>query len=282
MRFTSYLHLLRPANLLMLALGVGLGFWLGHAPGHALTLAGLVIAAVCAAGFGNVVNDIADIETDKISHPRRPLAAGELRATAAAIFAAALACLGTAAAFLASWQHGLGTLVPLGLLLLYALFFKATPLVGNILISLLVGYGIVFGGLLGAGMHRLAVPAILAFLLNASREIVKDVQDDKGDRLAGLKTTASLSRPVIKRIVAACGILYAVLVAVPFLLHDFGLAYALVCLVAVAPLHVYWCMLFFNPDWERAAGRMSSFIKYEMVCGMAALALDGFVHAVMR
>ncbi len=282
MRLTSYLKLLRPANLLMLALGVGLGFWLGHAPGNALTLAALVIAAACAAGFGNVVNDIADIATDKISHPGRPLATGELPAAAAAAFAAALACMGTAAAFLASWQHGLGALVPLGLLLLYALFFKATPLIGNMLVSVLVGYGIVFGGLLGAGLHRLVVPAILAFLLNTSREIVKDVQDEKGDRLAGLKTTASLPHPVIKTIIAGCGILYAALVAVPFLLHDFGVAYALVCLVAVAPLHLYWCILFFKPDWERTAGTISSLIKYEMACGLAALAVDGFVHAVMR
>ncbi len=282
MRPTSYLKLLRPGNLLMLALGVSLGFWLGHAGGHVLTLASLVIAAACAAGFGNVVNDIADISTDKISHPQRPLATGELSAAAAAAFAAALACIGTGAAFLASWQHGIGTLVPLCLLLLYALFFKATPLIGNILVSALVGYGIVFGGLLGAGMHRLAVPAMLAFLLNASREIVKDVQDEKGDRLAGYKTTASLPRPVIKTIVAGCGILYAVLVAVPYLLRDFGIAYGVVCLASVVPLHIYWFILFFKADWELKAGKISSLIKYEMVCGLAALAMDGFVNAVMR
>jgi geranylgeranylglycerol-phosphate geranylgeranyltransferase len=274
MKLFSYIKLLRPANMLMIVFGAGLGFWLAHAGGHLHTLALLIVAAVCAGGFGNVVNDIADITTDRVSHPKRPLAAGDISKSGAMVFA--VLCVGAAvvSAFFASWQHGVGTLAPLFLLHLYALFFKGTPLAGNVLVSVLVAYAVIFGGLLGPDLHRLFVPAILAFLLNMSREIIKDIQDEPGDRAAGYVTTASLPHPALKIIIALCGFAYAMLVIVPYVTRGFGIVYALVCLAAVAPLHIWWNMLFYRSEWQKSAGKISSLIKYEMLCGLLALALD--------
>jgi geranylgeranylglycerol-phosphate geranylgeranyltransferase len=272
-----YIRILRPVNILMLALGVALGFWLSHAPGGPAALVLPVLAAMCAAGFGNVVNDCADVVTDAISHPTRPLVTAELSRRSAKAYAALLAVLALSCGFAASPAHGIGTLAPLMLLLCYALFFKATPLAGNILVSALVAYGPLFGGILGNGLHRLYVPATLAFLLNLSREIVKDIQDLPGDRAAGYVTTASLTAPALKAIIAACGALYALLVFVPFLLQDFGVTYVLVCLIAVAPLHAYWSVLFYRSNVRQTAGKISSLIKYEMLFGLAAMAADGLV-----
>ena len=281
MKLFSYIKLLRPANMLLIAFATGLGFWLAHAGGHLQRLAMLICAAMCAGGFGNVVNDITDIATDRVSHPKRPLAAGDISKNGAKVFA--VLCAGAAAicAFFASWQHGAGALAPLLLLLLYALFFKGTPLAGNVLVSVLVAYAIIFGGLLGPDLERLFVPAILAFLLNVPREIIKDIQDAPGDRAAGYITTASLPRFALKAIIALCGLLYAMLVIVPYVTRGFGIVYALVCLVAVAPLHIWWSMMVYKSDWQKSAGKISSLIKYEMICGLMALALDeavkGFV-----
>ncbi|HMD67658.1 MAG TPA: UbiA family prenyltransferase [Chitinivibrionales bacterium] len=274
MRPVAFVRILRPVNLLMLALGVALGFWLAFAPGGLTALGLLALAAAAAAGFGNVVNDIADIATDRVSHPGRPLASGAMSKNAAIVYATVLAAASAAAAFAVSIPHGAGVVVPLCLLLAYALFFKATPLAGNVLVSLLVAYGIVFGGLLGPGLHRLIAPAVLAFLLNLPREIVKDIQDRQGDAAAGYVTSAALPRRVLTAVIAVCGLLYAVLVTVPFLSRDFGMLYAAICLATVVPLHVRWSLLFYKSDWEKSAARISSLIKYEMLCGLAALALD--------
>ena len=281
MKLFSYIKLLRPANTLMIAFGVGLGFWLAHTGGHLYMLVMLLVAAVCAGGFGNVVNDIADIATDRVSHTKRPLATGDISKSNAVIYAVLLACAGTINAFFASWQHGAGTLVPLFLLLLYALFFKGTPLAGNVLVSVLVAYAIIFGGFMGPGLHRLFVPAILAFLLNVPREIIKDIQDEPGDKAAGYVTTASLPHPALKTIIALCGFMYAMLVIVPYVTRGFGIVYALVCLAAVAPLHIYWNMLFYKSDWRQSAGKISALIKYEMICGLLALALDEAAKGLM-
>jgi geranylgeranylglycerol-phosphate geranylgeranyltransferase len=274
MKLFSYIKLLRPANMLMIAFGVGLGFWLAHAGAHLHMLVLLIVAAMCAGGFGNVVNDIADIATDRVSHPKRPLAAGEISKSSAVAFAILCAGAAVMSAFFASWQHGAGTLVPLFLLLLYALFFKGTRLAGNVLVSVLVAYAVIFGGLLGPDINRLFVPAALAFLLNLPREIIKVIQDEPGDRAAGYVTTASLPHPALKVIIALCGLLYAMLVIVPYVTRGFGIVYALACLIAVAPLHIYWSMLFYKSDWRQSAGKISSLIKYEMLCGLLALAMD--------
>jgi geranylgeranylglycerol-phosphate geranylgeranyltransferase len=277
MKFLTYIKILRPGNMLLISVGVGLGFWLAHAAGHLQTLALLIIAAVGAGGFGNVANDIADIATDRVSHPSRPLAKGDISKGSAKFFAFFCAAAAIICGFLSSWQHGIGAIAPLLLLLLYALVFKGTPLAGNILVSALVAYTIVFGGLLGPDVQRLFVPAILAFLLNMPREIIKDVQDEPGDTAAGYVTTASLPHPALRAIIAVCGLLYAMLVIVPYISRGFGIAYALVCLVVVAPLHVYWSWLFYREDFQKSAARISALIKWEMVAGLGAMGVDEII-----
>jgi 4-hydroxybenzoate polyprenyltransferase len=235
----------------------------------------LVVAAMSCAGFGNIVNDIADIETDRISHPARPLANGEISVSHACVFAAALALISLACSFSVSVPHGIGVVVPLVLLGLYAAFLKGTRILGNVLVSVLVAYGIIFGALMaGGGSFRLFIPAFLAFLLNFPREIIKDVQDLRGDSAAGITTSAVLPSKVLRIIIACCAITYLVLVFTPFIFHQFGMLYALLCLVAVIPLHIYWFVLFCTSDWNKTAGTISSIIKYEMLCGLCALALD--------
>jgi len=280
MKPLAFITILRPANLLILGLAVGLGFWLGHAPGGAIACALLVAAAVCCAGFGNTVNDIADISTDSISHPLRPLAKADLSRKAAQFYAVFLALAACICAFLVSMPHFVGTVIPIVMLLLYAKFFKATPLVGNVLVSMLVAYGILFGALAGTGIHRLCVPALLAFLLNMCREIVKDVQDQQGDDAAGLITSASIARPILKNIIALCGMAYALLVFLPWVRHDFGIAYAIVCIAVVAPLHIAWTFLLYKKDLAASSAGISSLIKFELLAGLVALAADGFLTTI--
>jgi geranylgeranylglycerol-phosphate geranylgeranyltransferase len=280
MKMMPFFKILRPANMLMLAVGVLCGFWLSHC-NHLPDLILLIFSAACCAGFGNVVNDLADIETDRISHPNRPLPKKEISKSSAVVYSAALACAALVCGFSVSWQHGVGVIIPLCLLWLYAAFFKGTRLIGNSIISLLVAYGIIFGGLSGSGLHLLYVPAFLAFTLNISREIIKDIQDLRGDTAAGYATTAVLPARVLRIIIAACGVIYALFVFVPYLTGGFGAAYALCCLFLVVPLHVYWTVIFYKSDWQMSASRISGVIKYEMIAGLFALACDEIIRTGM-
>jgi geranylgeranylglycerol-phosphate geranylgeranyltransferase len=270
----ALIKIVRPGNALMTGAAVGLGFWLARSAAPVTSLFLLMVAAMSAVGFGNVVNDIVDIESDRVSHPERPLPKNELSCNEAAIFAFFCACFSLANAFLVSPVHGIATLVPLVLLSLYAFFFKATPLAGNIVVSFLVAYALLFGGLMAPRMERLFIPVLLAFLLNIAREIVKDFQDEKGDRKAGLKTTAALPKKVLKALILLASGIYLVFLFFPFALKQFGAVYCIVCVFIVIPLHVYWSFLVSGKKWSSHLSRISSLIKFEMLAGLLALAAD--------
>ena len=270
----AYLKILRPGNALMAMVTVALGFWLS---GSLLPIASLVqmaIAAFCAVGFGNVVNDIVDVESDRISHPERPLPRSELSLLTAIILAFFLCSFSFTNAFLVSITHGIGTAIPLALLTLYAFFLKGTPLGGNLIVSLLVAYTIVFGGLSAPQCGRLFIPALLAFLLNFCREIIKDVQDEPGDRAAGVETSAVLPKPLLKTVVLGFSAIYAVFLFIPFLLKQFGVVYLIASAAIVLPLHCYWSFLVFQHQWKESLQRISFIIKIEMLAGLLALAAD--------
>ncbi len=270
----AYLKIIRPVNAVLAATGVSLGFWLtgNNAPVTGLVL--LVIATICALGFGNVINDIKDAEGDRINHPGRPLPNGEISPLAALIFASLLATVSLITSINVSLYHCFATLVPLVLLILYTLFFKGVPLLGNIIISLLVAYTIVFGGLSSPDVTIILAPAFLAFLLNLSREIVKDMEDKEGDLKAGVHTTATLSDRSLKTVLFIPGLLYMPLIYIPYFLGHFHWIYLVICIAVLLPLHIFWFLLLVKKNNKKRLGQISTAIKIEMLGGLAALAID--------
>lgn len=269
-----YLRIARLHNALMTGIAVALGFWLGRStlPLPALVL--LIIAAVAATAFGNVINDIHDVATDRISHPLRPLPRNEISLHSAWLYTVYLMITALGSAAFISPTHLAATLLPLLLLACYTKFLKGTPLAGNIVVSLLVGYAILYGGLLSPAFHRLIIPAILAFLLNLVREIIKAVQDTSGDRAAGIVTTAALPSSVIKTVIYSSSVVYLLLLFLPWVLHQFGPLYACIAAIGVLPLQVSWLLLFRKSNWSTLLSLLSLLIKCEMVLGLAALAAD--------
>jgi geranylgeranylglycerol-phosphate geranylgeranyltransferase len=302
-----YVTMIRPANAVMTAAAVILGAWLSHGFSDIRAVVLLALAAMSAVGYGNVVNDIRDIGTDRVSHPNRPLPRKQISVETAIIFAFFLFSFALVNAFMVSPAHGLAVAAPLVLLTLYAFFFKATPFAGNLLVSLLVAYPLVFGGLTAPGMPRLLIPAILAFLLNMAREIVKDIQDEPGDRGAGLTTTASAPKGALMAVVLTLSVAYCALLFVPFFLKQFGMVYAVLCAVLALPIHGIWSVMFARHAWfklpagkqidngisrenaqnggnggaspDKQLGKISLLIKIELLMGLLALTADQLLGA---
>ena len=68
--------MLRPLNCIITMGAVWVGGWIGQdiILSPSLILAGMIGFLVC--GFGNLINDLYDIEIDKINNPERPLPSG--------------------------------------------------------------------------------------------------------------------------------------------------------------------------------------------------------------
>ena len=189
--------------------------------------------ALCVASFmgaWNAFNDIFDAETDAINHPDRPLPSGDLteyQAKAIARFCFLLSIVSLLAAMFATsrWTDDLEAWLPsigiwfLAFLLMFhyemvvpeSFGLKHKGLPGNLAVSLLVGVVIVFGAAaIGGVLTPLAwMVAAVATLVNAAREIIKDIEDEEGD--ADRETLTKRVGPEAARALAQVLILLAFL-----------------------------------------------------------------------
>ncbi|KMQ50515.1 (S)-2,3-di-O-geranylgeranylglyceryl phosphate synthase [Chitinispirillum alkaliphilum] len=257
----------------MTAIAVFLGSWITQTvEWHSTVL--LMIAAMSATGFGNVINDLKDISSDRINHPHRPLANNEMSTVSAWVFVVFLIVLSVSAAVAVSLFYVKATLFPIFLLLIYSLYLKKTPLAGNLLVAILVGYALLYPALPFEQRTILLVPAGLAFLLNFCREIIKDLQDCTGDKATGIVTSASLPIPLLKFLLTLAALLYLPLLFIPVISGHFGIIYAGISLFCIIPLHVVWYSKLLKKEFPNNTSGISKILKIEMAAGLMALAVD--------
>jgi geranylgeranylglycerol-phosphate geranylgeranyltransferase len=265
---TDLLRLVRVHNLLIAAAGVLAGGWI--ASGRVATPAVLWWAAASAVGLGAAgyaLNDLADTAADRVNRPGRPLAAVRLgRGTARlVVFLGALG--GLAAAGLVSGTQVAVAAGALAAMAAYSPWLKRRGLPGNLAVALVAGLPLCFGALaVGAGRAGL-VPWALAAWLHLMREIVKDVEDEAGDRAIGRRTLPVVVGARRAEVVAAgVGLLFVPASLLLPYAAGFGPAYFLIALpVQMAVLvAATWLIL------GRVA-RVTTLLKSSMVVGLAAL-----------
>ena len=147
-----------------------------------LGLAGASTAFVTAGG--NVLNDLLDLEGDRVNHPDRPLVTGEISVGSARGLAAGLFVAGVVVAIPVALVEPLLSVIlaaAIVLLLAYEFRFKAVGFAGNLLVAFLTGMVFLYGGA-AAGDALVLLPfAAMAFLATLSREVIKDMEDVAGD-----------------------------------------------------------------------------------------------------
>ena len=143
-------------------------------------------------GAGNAMNDLRDIEIDRVAHPNRPLARealSEKEAKRLTISLALLSLSSLVACCLMMDDERLYTLSIYGIVALLMLSYdsflelKNKGLVGNVSISLLVAAVTLYGA---SSVGELTNPLIwyvsgVVFFVNLAREIIKDCQDLDAD-----------------------------------------------------------------------------------------------------
>jgi len=187
-------ELLRMRNGIIAFFGVLVGATFIHTtgtiiPGTKILMAGF--AAFLITSAGNILNDYFDFEIDKINKPERPIPSGRISKSDAFMFSIVLFLLGLG--FSKSVNDYCLSIAFLNslILLFYAKYSKKLLLVSNLGISFLVASIFIFGvvatiqnGADIVGMEEIKLVAIItacAFLMTLSREIIKDIEDIKGD-----------------------------------------------------------------------------------------------------
>jgi geranylgeranylglycerol-phosphate geranylgeranyltransferase len=142
------------------------------------------VSTACVTGAGNVLNDLLDLEGDRTNHPDRPLVTGEVSPETARGLVVALFFAGLFVALPVIAMYPLvGVLFAVAVLALlgYEFLLKSRGFVGNLVVALLTGLVFLYGGA-AAGNAALLLPfAGMAFLATLSREVIKDMEDVRGD-----------------------------------------------------------------------------------------------------
>lgn len=209
----AYLKIIRPINLLLLVLTQSLikyGFLepLGvEMAMRTFDFALLVIATVCIAAAGNIINDIEDRAIDTVNKPDSVLVGKKISEKAGYNFYITLNSIGVVAGFYLSNSIGHPGLAVVfiiisALLYGYAVYLRPLLIVSNLVVSFLVASSLlvliifdIYPAIHGT-INDLQITASIvilwfagcAFYVNLIREIVKDIQDVNGDRKGGRTT----------------------------------------------------------------------------------------------
>ena len=263
------LRLVRARNLLIAAAGVLAGGWIALGAIRLSTL--LCFAALSGLGLGaagNAWNDICDAAADRINRPaERPLAAGGIRRGTADLIVFLGALVGLAAAALVSGRQVLVGLAALAVMLAYSPLIKPRLVAGNIAVALIAGLPPLYGALAVGAPTAGVVPWVLAAWLHLAREIVKDVEDEAGDRTIGRRTLPIVvGRRPAQVVAAGVALLF---VPASLLLPRFaayGGAYFLIALPAQMAVLIAGTWLILG-----RVERVSALLKIAMVVGLVAL-----------
>ncbi len=278
LKLLGVLRLIRPVNAVIAFLAV----MAGAATVSRMFLSQEVLLGAISASLilmsGNAVNDVFDIEADKVNRPQRPLPRGDLSIWQALVVSLTLAGLALILALSINYGCFLVALFYAVIFFVYAVWLKPTGLLGNIAVSSGTGMSFIFGSFtIDWFLPLTAIFAICAFILNLGREIVKGAEDLEGDRVRNCRTIAMRHGPrAAGLVVVALYVALLPLSATPFLLGYTGLAY--LASISVADIVVLAVIRESAALHAKNAPRVSGLIKVSMALGIVAF----FVGAITR
>jgi geranylgeranylglycerol-phosphate geranylgeranyltransferase len=232
------------------------------------------VSAGLTASAGNIINDIIDIEIDKINRPTRPLPSGKLTIKGAYALYFICIILSVVLAVLVNTIVLVIVLFTHLVLFLYSKYLKRIPFIGNIIVAFLTGLVFIFGGVIVENSSAAIIPALFAFLINLIRELVKDMQDVEGDRAAGVITfPIKFGFQKTKYLITFITLILILFTLYPFITKLYEIEYVIIVMVIVNPFLVFILKKLFEDDSIRNLKKMSNLLKLNMVFGLIAIYL---------
>jgi geranylgeranylglycerol-phosphate geranylgeranyltransferase len=183
------------------------------------------------AAAGNVVNDIYDLEVDRINRPDRPLPSGQISVRQAKAWTVILILLSlffslltVPFSFIGIWTVAIAALFAF-VGLLYAARGKVMGIWGNFTVAISFAFGLFYGSL----VTYLFIPwVIFAYFITAAsvlqgREIIKGIEDIEGDALRDVQTIARKYGPRKAALLAAlCNVIGIIGFLFPWIANMLG------------------------------------------------------------
>lgn len=277
-KFSAIVEISRPVNVVITFITIVLAGIICSVPkslNKNIWLAAVSGMFVIAAG--NIINDYFDVEIDRINKPERVLPAGKLSPNSALL----LYVLFSVIALLLSAEINLSAFLIVVfaclMLFLYSYKLKKIILMGNLTVAFFTGLTFIFGGVAVGNWQAGIFPALFAFFVNLIREIVKDAEDVKGDKMAGVITfPQKYKTEKVIFILITLTVLLIVLTTFPFFLKIYNIEYFIMVMIVVNVLFVYFIREIRNNFSMQNLKRMSSLLKLNMILGLISIFIGSF------
>jgi 4-hydroxybenzoate polyprenyltransferase len=272
--FESLLKLTRFGNLLIIGFAqyFTAGFLIHIHIYRDIALLLLSTSTVMIAAAGYIINDYYDVKIDYINKPERVVIGKNIKRRYAILFHVLLSGLGILIGVYLGWRIAFINVLTVFFLWLYSNSLKRLPFVGNFTVAFLTGLAIYVIDIFYRTHNALVlIYASFAFFMTLIREIIKDMEDLKGDNTFGCKTLPILLG--LRKTKLVIYIILMVFVMVVLILNFFydilPLAYYIIFLFL--PL-VGLGYLLFKADTKKEFSTLSTFCKIIMLLGIISMA----------
>lgn len=254
----------------------------------------LTISTLCIAIAGYIINDIYDVQADKINKPDRLYVGKKLSRVTAYNYFIGFNSAGLLIGMYLSWHvnhtsYFIIYVITSLLLYQYAKYLKKKFLIGNLLVSFAVLLSIVLPVVFDllpvtnplnergqfVVFKLISLFAAFGFLLTFLREIVKDLEDMKGDKKIGARSLPIvLGVKMTKSIISMTSLIVFLAIAYfAYMLMDFEpFATAYLSIFVAAPL-VYFIFCLWKAQNKKELHRSSATLKIVMLLGILTILL---------
>lgn len=246
----------------------------------------LILSVVFITTSGYIINDIFDIEADKINKPSKTFIGNSISKKNAWLSYFIINFIGLSLGVYVSFSINkpinslffIGTTIGL---FIYSKYLKKTPLLGNICIAFFTTLTIIISYVFHNNNVSTSITNIIkcyvlfSFLTTLIREILKDIEDIQGDYKLNMKTL-----PIIigirrtNRVTVAFSlllILILIIITKEFLLYSPTLL-AYCAIFIIVPLFIFTYKLY-NAKTKKDYSFLSAFIKFIMLSGILSMFL---------
>lgn len=232
----------------------------------------LVLSTVFIAAAGYIINDYYDVKIDFINKPKRVVVGRILKRRGVMVAHSILNFFGISIAFYLSVWVGLISVGAAFFLWWYSNQLKRLPFIGNFFIGVLTGASIYLVGVYyQQQVYLINTYAFFAFSITLIREIVKDMEDLKGDADFGCRTLPVLFG--IRKTKVFVYILIAAFIFIMFYLanrlgNQTLIIYFLILLLPI----LHFLFLLVKADTVRQFRTISNYCKVIMLSGILSMA----------
>ncbi|MDH5807166.1 MAG: UbiA family prenyltransferase [Candidatus Methanomethylicaceae archaeon] len=276
----DYIILIRPINSIMMGLAVIVGeiTTINNIPKINDLIFGFLVGFFLTAK-SMVLNDIVDIEIDKINAPNRPLPSGRISIESAKNYAIILIILGIFFSYIISINALLLAISAFSISIIYNFKGKKTGFIGNLMVAYCVAIPFLFGGIVVSNTinEKILIFFILALLTTTGREIIKGIADVEGDKIKGIKTLALKYGERKAAIIAIIFYLIAVAITpIPIIKNIVGFWYILLIIIVDFGF-IYSSIKIMKKQNKETALEVKKESLFWMLIALLAFLIDGIL-----